>query len=176
MTYHEEDQAFPIQAEKVRKAKERFVERGFDNLTALAAMLELNHEYLKKRAADEDWREIRYQWLRMMPSAENDALRAKLDAERDPLVRHQIVADDTIEQIQKVLEASRNTTDSIEQKNLRAKIELLRTASEALERAIKTSREARGLTTGTPSANKSAESQQTRYVVVHGPEGSQQTA
>jgi len=176
LTYQEEDAQFPQQAEKVRKAKERYVEKGFDNLTALAGMLELNPEYLKKRATDEQWREIRYQWLRMMPSEENDALRAKLEQERDPLVRHQITSDFIVEQIQSAVEASVNTSDPIELKAIRGRIELLRTAAEATERAVKTAREARGLTAGIPSAGKSKDSEEVVYKVRHESAGSQETA
>jgi len=168
--YDEEDAKFPAQAKKIQRARKQFIEKGILDTSGLAMMLGLPPDYLKQRALDENWSEIRFQSLKQRPSDATAAFEKMMQAEPDPLARHSMVADYLVSVALEFAKAlSSGDLKHEDMSFLRSRIEAAKSLSEAAMDAVDLARKVRGIEEGTPSVGREEEKTLVNYEVTISP-------
>lgn len=165
-SYSQDDERFPLQADRVRRAKREFINKGGKDLSGLAMMLGLDPEYLKKRALDENWDDLRYQSLAKTPSKRLATFEKQMNREEDPLAKHAMVADFLVSlsfELAKAL-SSPDLKES-DMRFLRSRVESARSLAEAAQSAVDIARKVRGIADGLPSTGRVEEGTHVEYEV-----------
>ena len=155
--------------DRLRRAEALYVLRGLP-LTNISARYELSLRELETACRENAWDNKRIAHLTETSIATDSRVKA-ISQEADPLKRHSLISDMLVAQAQDLAMAlgSIDMGDVMTTKLLRSRAETLRTIAETAERAVKLSREARGLVLGVASTQDKDDHKGVTYTVVMKP-------